>query len=153
MSASPAIVGLGSIDVFGESISLNAVAVSLGILVLTMLLALLSRRALLRYAGRESTAHRSTWHTVSRVLAYTLLVIGALVAVSVLGLPLSRFAWLAGALGVGLGFGLQTIFSNFISGLILLFDRTIQCRRLRRTRIRRHRRSPRHQNPRNANCH
>ncbi len=52
--------------------------------------------------------------------------IGLLVAVSVLGLPLSRFAWLAGALGVGLGFGLQTIFSNFISGLILLFDRTIQ---------------------------
>ena len=126
MSASPAIVGLGSIDVFGESISLNAVAVSLGILVLTTLLALLSRRALLRYAGRESTAHRSTWHTVSRVLAYTLLVIGALVAVSVLGLPLSRFAWLAGALGVGLGFGLQTIFSNFISGLILLFDRTLR---------------------------
>lgn len=126
MSTSPTIVGLGSIDVFGETISLNAVAISLGILVVTMLLALVLRRGVLRYAERESTAHRSTWYTVSRVLAYTILVIGVLVAVSVLGLPLSRFAWLAGALGVGLGFGLQTIFSNFISGLILLFDRTIQ---------------------------
>ncbi|MGB3770614.1 MAG: mechanosensitive ion channel domain-containing protein [Rhodococcus sp. (in: high G+C Gram-positive bacteria)] len=118
--------GLGSIEVLGETISLNAIAVSLGVLVVTVLLALLSRRFLLKYAVRESTAHKSTWYTVSRVLGYTIVAIGILVAVSALGVPLSRFAWLAGALGVGLGFGLQTIFSNFISGLILLFDRTIE---------------------------
>lgn len=126
MPTSTALAGLGSIRVLGETISLNAVAAALGVLLLSTLLALLMRRALLRYAERESTAHPSTWYTVSRVLAYTILGIGVLAAVSVLGVPLSRFAWLAGALGVGLGFGLQTIFSNFISGLILLFDRTIQ---------------------------
>lgn len=111
---------------FGEPISLDAVVVSLGVLVFTVLLALLFRRGLLRYSERESTAHRSTWYTVSRVLAYTIVGVGVLIAISVLGLSLSRFAWLAGALGVGLGFGLQAIFSNFISGLILLFDRTIE---------------------------
>ena len=126
MSTPSAIVGLGSINVLGESISLNEIVAAFGVLIFSVLLALVMRRGLMRYAQRESTAHRSTWYTVSRVLAYTIVSIGLLVAVAVLGVPLSRFAWLAGALGVGLGFGLQTIFSNFISGLILLFDRTIQ---------------------------
>ena len=119
-------IGFDSVKVFGELISLNEIVVSIGVLIATVLLALLSRRGLLKYAERESNAHRSTWYTVSRILAYTIVGIGLLLAVSALGVPLSRFAWLAGALGVGLGFGLQTIFSNFISGLILLFDRTIE---------------------------
>lgn len=126
MATSLAVIGLGSIEVLGEEISLDEVAVSVGVLLATVLLALLSRRGLLKYAERESAAHRSTWYTVSRVLGYTIVAIGVLISVSALGVPLSRFAWLAGALGVGLGFGLQTIFSNFISGLILLFDRTIE---------------------------
>ncbi len=52
--------------------------------------------------------------------------VGALIALGVLGIPLTQFAVLAGAIGVGLGFGLQAIFSNFISGLILLFDRSLK---------------------------
>ncbi|CCQ16441.1 mechanosensitive ion channel MscS [Rhodococcus sp. AW25M09] len=126
MAASLDVTALGSIEVLGEEISLDELVLSFGVLLATVLLALVARRGLLKYAKRESTAHSSTWYTVSRVLGYTIVAIGVLAAVSALGVPLSRFAWLAGALGVGLGFGLQTIFSNFISGLILLFDRTIE---------------------------
>ncbi len=70
---------------------------------------------------RPST--RQLFNSISRVTVY---VIAGLVALSTLGIDLTAFAVFGGALGVGLGFGLQKIASNFISGLILLFERSIE---------------------------
>ncbi|MFM0658392.1 mechanosensitive ion channel domain-containing protein [Paraburkholderia sediminicola] len=62
-----------------------------------------------------------------RTLARYLIVGGAVVTVfSVLGGSWSRIQWLVAAMGVGLGFGLQEIFANFVSGLIILFERPIR---------------------------
>lgn len=69
---------------------------------------------------------RAALYTVGRVLHYLLLLIGVIIALELLGVPASRFAVFAGAVGVGLGFGLQAIFNNFVSGLILLFDRSLK---------------------------
>jgi potassium-dependent mechanosensitive channel len=57
---------------------------------------------------------------------YTILVVGFLAAVSVLGFPLDKITLVLGALGVGIGFGLQNITNNFVSGIILLFERPIR---------------------------
>ncbi|MCK5189654.1 MAG: mechanosensitive ion channel, partial [Methylococcales bacterium] len=57
---------------------------------------------------------------------YIILVIGFLAAVSVLGFPLDKITIVLGALGVGIGFGLQNITNNFVSGIILLFERPIR---------------------------
>jgi small-conductance mechanosensitive channel len=57
---------------------------------------------------------------------YTVLLIGFFAAVAATGTQLSQFAFLAGAFGVGLGFGLQNIMNNFVSGIILLFERPIK---------------------------
>ncbi|VGO20171.1 mechanosensitive ion channel domain-containing protein [Pontiella sulfatireligans] len=67
-------------------------------------------------------------YAISMVVRYMVVAIGVSVGLSMLGIGWSKFKWLAAALSVGLGFGLQEIFANFISGLILLFERPIRVR-------------------------
>jgi small-conductance mechanosensitive channel len=63
---------------------------------------------------------------ISMVVRYTIAGLGIFLALSSLGINLGKFGLLAGALGVGLGFGLQNIIANFVSGIILAFERPIQ---------------------------
>jgi small-conductance mechanosensitive channel len=65
-------------------------------------------------------------YAISQTLHYLILVIGFFVAMAALGLDMTKFTILAGAFTVGVGFGLQNIFNNFVSGLILLFERPVQ---------------------------
>ncbi|MBE2210398.1 MAG: mechanosensitive ion channel [Xanthomonadaceae bacterium] len=91
-----------------------------------MLVSRLVRGAIRRYGRRNPRASQAALYTLSRIVHYVLLAVGAMMALNALGLPLSKFTIFAGALGVGLGFGMQQIFSNFVSGLILLFDRSLK---------------------------
>ena len=63
---------------------------------------------------------------LSTITRYTILVLGFIVAVAVLGFDVSNLALVVSALGVGIGFGMQGMVNNFISGLILLFERPIK---------------------------
>ena len=65
-------------------------------------------------------------YAASTMVHYTVLVVGFFVAAKAGGAHLSQFSFLAGAFGVGLGFGLQNILNNFVSGVILLFERPIK---------------------------
>lgn len=62
---------------------------------------------------------------ISVTIRYFIITLGVLMALSAAGIDLSKFGLLAGALGVGIGFGLQNIVNNFISGLILVYERPI----------------------------
>ena len=68
---------------------------------------------------------RGVPYAISTVTYYVLLLLVAVAALSAAGVELNKFTVLTGALGVGLGFGLQNIVNNFVSGLILLFERPI----------------------------
>jgi len=63
---------------------------------------------------------------LGQVAKIGLMVIALIIALSTVGIKMSSFAFLGGAIGVGIGFGLQSIFSNFISGIIILFERSIK---------------------------
>ncbi|MFQ2091689.1 miniconductance mechanosensitive channel MscM [Aeromonas taiwanensis] len=67
-----------------------------------------------------------TGFALTTVSKYLVLLIGALTGFSMLGIDWSKTQWLVAALSVGLGFGLQEIFANFVSGLIILFEKPIR---------------------------
>lgn len=69
---------------------------------------------------------RGVRDSVKKLLHYSVVLLGFFLALSMAGIDLKNFAVLAGALGIGIGFGLQNIVNNFISGLILLFERPIK---------------------------
>lgn len=67
-----------------------------------------------------------TRYVLKRVTEYMLLIVGAVIAFQTIGINLSGLAVIFGLLSVGIGFGLQNVASNFVSGLILLFERPIR---------------------------
>ena len=108
------------------TITVGSLLAAVLVMVATLLVSALVQRALNRYGRRTPSVNQASLYTLNRVAHYLLLVAGLLLALEVLGMSVTKFAVLAGGLGVGLGFGLQAIFNNFVSGLILLFDRSLK---------------------------
>ncbi|MHA6492249.1 mechanosensitive channel MscK [Pseudomonas borbori] len=75
--------------------------------------------------SRLKLAQGSAYATTT-LLSYAIVAIGFVVTLSTLGVSWDKLQWLVAALSVGLGFGLQEIFANFISGLIILFERPVR---------------------------
>jgi small-conductance mechanosensitive channel len=69
---------------------------------------------------------RGTPASISILVNYVILAVGFVVALAAAGIEWTRFAIIAGGLGVGIGFGLQNVVNNFVSGLILIFERPVQ---------------------------
>jgi len=69
---------------------------------------------------------QGTPYTIVTLLTYAIVAIGGAWAFATLGMSWSKLQWLFAALSVGLGFGMQEIFANFVSGIILLFERPIR---------------------------
>ncbi len=72
------------------------------------------------------TLAQGSAYAITTLLSYTISGIGFVSALSTLGVSWDKLQWLVAALSVGLGFGLQAIFSNFVSGLIILFERPVR---------------------------
>lgn len=68
----------------------------------------------------------STRYTIASLIRYIVLAFGGMAIMETAGINLTALSVLAGAVGVGVGFGLQNIVSNFISGLIVMFERPVR---------------------------
>ena len=75
---------------------------------------------------RHLSLDTGTGYAITTLLKYVIIIVGIAIMSQKLGVEWSNIHWLVAALGVGVGFGLQEIVANFISGLILLFERPIR---------------------------
>lgn len=98
-----------------------AIIISLSIKFSNLLSRFLLHRVYTKYEIDDGTRY-----TFSRLLHYAIIVIAVLVALPVIGLDLSILTVFAGVAGIGIGFGMSNIANNFISGLIILFERPIK---------------------------
>src|SRR5262249_18656350 len=128
---------MGSLTTAGTAVlearyTRGSVSLSLGdvaAFVLTVAVAFLFS-ALARFVFEEDVYPRirlplGAAYAVSTIVHYVVVLVGFVVAVAALGIDLSRVTILAGALGVGVGIGLQGVVANFVSGLILLLERRL----------------------------
>jgi small-conductance mechanosensitive channel len=106
--------------------SVASVAKFLVFLALVFWLSRLTRRLLEQRALPRLGLETGISHALANIAAYTVVAIGLMVGLQASGINMGALTVLFGAVGVGIGFGLQTIASNFISGLILLIERPIQ---------------------------
>jgi potassium efflux system protein len=119
--------------VFAAAITVGAFSVSVGDVIafaltvgFSYLLAHLVDFVLREDVFTRVETGRGVPYAISGLVRYTLIFLGFLVGLSAAGFELSKLTVILGGLGVGVGFGLQNVVSNFVSGLILLFERPIQ---------------------------
>lgn len=96
------------------------------ILLATFVLATLARKWLKRLAKQGSVVSGAQIYVIARLLRYVIIVLGFMLAISVLGIDISKLALVASALGIGVGLGLQSIVNNFVSGLAIMLERSLK---------------------------
>ena len=127
----PALAKIG--DLLNAKVGMGSLELSLGRLLafaITAWAAFLVSK-FLRFLLEEDVYHRFRLerglpYAISTMLHYSILLVGFVVALGALGIDLTKITILAGAFSVGVGFGLQNVINNFVSGLILLFERPIK---------------------------
>ncbi len=113
-------------DLVDGALSLSDFFTALLVVAITFIMArnlpgLLEVMVLSRLALKQGSAY-----AISSLLSYAIVGTGVVMSLATLGVSWDKLQWLVAALSVGLGFGLQEIFANFISGLIILFERPIR---------------------------
>ena len=116
----------GEGELVADALTVADIATALLIVALTLMLArnlpgLLEVSVLSRLELKQGSAY-----AITSLLSYTIVGTGLVASLGTLGVSWDKLQWLVAALGVGLGFGLQEIFANFVSGLIILFERPVR---------------------------
>ena len=114
-----------TLDVGALSISTSAIAASIGIALAALAVTVVTEFVLDREIFPRLNLRPGTGYAIATFTRWTMIIVGAMLALAALGLDMTKVTLIAGALGVGIGFGLQNIVNNFVSGLILIVERPV----------------------------
>ncbi len=114
------------LGVGGFELTIGDILAALLVLIITPLISRVMRFFFMEEVSPRLALPAGSADGIASLMHYVILTVGALVAATAAGFNTTQLTVVAGALGVGIGFGLQNIVSNFISGLILIFERPIK---------------------------
>ncbi len=113
-------------SVGGEGISIVSFFYFATVIIASVVASRLTIRLLKRNVYSKTEMKQGAQYTLSRLIKYIIIALGILVGLQMIGFDLSVLAVFGGLFGIGIGFGLQNIFSNFASGIILLLERPVE---------------------------
>jgi len=110
------------LHVSGQAVVLNQIVAALLLLIIGVALSWWIQRRVRLVVARRSPAREHTATFIATIVFLVLLITVVITTLAVLGIPVTAFAFLGGALAIGLGFGMQNILNNFVSGIILMSE-------------------------------
>ncbi len=113
-------------NIGSQRISIGLVIISAGIFYGALLVSGIIQKLIMDEVLITSKVEKGVRVSIGRLINYVIIFIGFLLALSALGLDFTKLTIILSALGVGIGFGLQGVVNNFVSGLILLFERPVR---------------------------
>ena len=112
-------------NIGGSSVTVGGVLAGALIIVVAFVLSKLVSRTLCRMRERSPQKSTAALYLLEKLVGYGLIILGVISGLSAAGLNLSSLAVFAGAIGIGIGLGLQGVVKEFVSGLFLIFDRMV----------------------------
>ncbi|MFZ4548377.1 MAG: mechanosensitive ion channel domain-containing protein [Bacteroidales bacterium] len=114
------------ISIGSASLSLDVFVVFFVVIYISIVLSQIIRIVLEEDVLNRFSLSKGLPHTIAMLVRYSMITAGFFLAVNAAGIPVDKLTIILGAMSVGIGFGLQNVFNNLVSGLILLFERPIQ---------------------------
>jgi small-conductance mechanosensitive channel len=114
------------ISIGSASFSLDVFVVFFVVIYISIVLSQIIRIVLEEDILNRFSLSKGLPHTIAMLVRYSMITAGFFLAVNAAGIPVDKLTIILGAMSVGIGFGLQNVFNNLVSGLILLFERPIQ---------------------------
>ncbi|MHC4237441.1 MAG: mechanosensitive ion channel domain-containing protein [Planctomycetota bacterium] len=113
-------------NVGSQKVTVGLVIIAVGMIYGTFLASWIIQKLLMDVMLHKRQVEKGVRLSIERLIHYFVIIVGFLLVISLLGFDLTKFTIIISALGVGIGFGLQGIVNNFVSGLILLFERPVR---------------------------
>jgi len=114
------------LDIGGTKFSIASIATVIGLILLTFFLSKFISELIRRSLLTRLRINRGLQEAITVFIKYVLITLSSMIILQTAGINLSSLAVIAGVVGIGIGFGLQNLASNFISGLVLLFEQTLK---------------------------
>jgi small-conductance mechanosensitive channel len=110
----------------GTQISLLTICGLIIILLIVWRVGIAFEQAIIRIGRNQDKEFSPGWYALSRISRYVIWITGLIMGLGYLGFSMGSFAMIGGAIGVGLGFGLQNVISNFVAGIIILIEKIVK---------------------------